>query len=100
VTTELDPEGGLLRLSVEDNGCGIAAEALPHIFEAFYSSKGSEGTGLGLSVTDKIVKEHRGTIQVSSEEGKGSTFVVELPYATRFPPDQPGTSQASRGPDR
>lgn len=95
VSTALDQEMGLLRLSLQDNGCGIGAEALPHIFEAFYSSKGSAGTGLGLAVTEKIVKDHKGTIQVTSEEDQGSTFVIELPYATRRPPtSQRGLGQA------
>ncbi len=85
VRSALDESRRMLELSVQDNGSGISAEVLPHIFEAFYSSKGSEGTGLGLAVTDKIVKEHMGTIEVESEEGKGTTFIMHLPYSTEAP---------------
>ena len=85
------PEGGLLRVAVEstddppgvrvavaDNGQGIAAEALPHIFEFLYTTK-EQGTGLGLFVCDEIVRHHGGEIAVESVEGAGTTFTVWLP---------------------
>ncbi len=65
---------------VQDTGRGIPKEELERIFEPFYTRK-DEGTGLGLSITRQIVQEHNGTIQVTSEEGKGTCFSVFLPAA-------------------
>ncbi len=64
---------------IEDNGPGIPKEVLPHIFEAFFTTKGSKGTGLGLAITKKIIEEHKGKIFVESEEGKGTKFTIKLP---------------------
>ncbi len=71
-------------LTVQDNGPGIKAEHLPHVFDRFYRvdkarSRDSGGTGLGLSIVRQIVLLHGGNIRAESEEGKGSRFVVELP---------------------
>jgi len=66
-------------IDVVDQGCGMDEETMQSIFQPFYSKKGSKGTGLGLSVTKKIVEEHGGRIQVTSKEGKGSTFTIILP---------------------
>ncbi len=66
-------------IHVTDTGCGISPETLPRLFDAFSSTKGSRGTGLGLACCQKIVKEHGGAIECSSEPGKGSTFTVFLP---------------------
>ena len=63
---------------VEDDGIGMDQEKMEKIFEEFYSGKGSDGTGLGLFVADKIVREHGGKIEVLSSPGKGSTFRVIL----------------------
>jgi signal transduction histidine kinase len=68
-----------LRLTVEDNGTGIAPDKLREIFRPFLSTKGARGTGLGLAVSRKIVREHGGDIEVASEVGKGSTFTIRLP---------------------
>jgi signal transduction histidine kinase len=65
-------------LSVRDNGLGIPAEQMTHIFEPFYTTK-SEGTGLGLAISYGIVERHGGTIEVSSQPDQGTTFVVRLP---------------------
>jgi len=62
-----------------DNGHGIKEEDQEKLFHEFFSTKGSQGTGLGLSVTHSIISEHGGSIQCNSEVGKGSTFTVELP---------------------
>jgi signal transduction histidine kinase len=72
------------RIEVSDTGAGIPADALPYVFERFYRadparSRTVEGTGLGLAVVRNIVRVHNGWITVSSEQGKGSTFVVEIP---------------------
>ncbi|MDP2799680.1 MAG: ATP-binding protein, partial [Deltaproteobacteria bacterium] len=64
---------------VSDNGCGMDEEVKDKIFASFFSTKGGVGTGLGLLVTQKIIKEHGGTISVKSEPGEGSTFTIRLP---------------------
>jgi two-component system, NtrC family, sensor kinase len=67
-------------ISIADSGCGIAPEALPRIFDPFYTSKPiGRGTGLGLAIAYRIVSKHHGRIEVSSEVGVGSTFRVVLP---------------------
>lgn len=68
-----------VEISVEDTGRGIPASDLPHVFEPFFTTKGPRGTGLGLSISWGIVNAHGGTIEASSEEGKGSRFTVRLP---------------------
>jgi signal transduction histidine kinase len=65
-------------LSVEDSGLGISEEDLPKIFEPYFTTK-DNGTGLGLTITFKIVREHGGEITVSSRPGQGSTFAIHLP---------------------
>ncbi len=88
------PEGGIITLSlfregdwacmvVADTGIGISPQDLPHIFDRFYRvdkarSKASGGTGLGLAIVKGIVERQGGTVAVTSEEGKGSTFTVRL----------------------
>jgi len=83
------PDGGTLafiveakddevHISVEDSGTGIAEEDLSKIFEPYYTTK-DMGTGLGLTITFKIVKEHEGEISVVSKPGYGSTFTISLP---------------------
>lgn len=77
-------DGGKLRVEVEDDGCGIAPEHMPRIFEAFYTTKtGDLGTGLGLFLTRAIVRRHGGEVEVSSEQGRGTLISVSLPAATR-----------------
>jgi CheY-like chemotaxis protein len=76
---ELKP-GPYLRLTVKDSGRGMPEEVLEHIFDPFFTTKGQgEGTGLGLSVVHGILKHHGGSIQATSEPGKGSKFQVYLP---------------------
>jgi two-component system, NtrC family, sensor kinase len=68
------------QIQVEDTGRGIAPEELGRIFEPFYSTKGTRGTGLGLAVTWGIIEGHSGTIEVDSEPGKGTCFSIRLPF--------------------
>jgi heavy metal sensor kinase len=91
------PEGGVVKviveienrhavLRVEDNGAGIPADALPHLFERFYRvdkarSRQMGGVGLGLAIVKSIVTAHGGQVMVDSAEGKGSRFRVDLPMA-------------------
>ena len=70
---------GSIEYRVQDNGCGMNAEVKKNIFQQFFSTKGSEGTGIGLMITKKIVDEHHGEITVESEEGIGSTFIIRIP---------------------
>ena len=62
-----------------DNGCGIPKENLRRLFDIFYTTKGSQGTGVGLSMAYRIVKDHNGDINVESEIGKGTRFTVSMP---------------------
>ena len=65
---------------MRDDGCGIPPEILPRIFEPFLTTKETgRGVGLGLAVSHSIIERHSGKIQVQSELGKGTTFVVTLP---------------------
>ena len=64
---------------VTDNGTGIPEPEIASIFQIFSSSKGARGTGLGLPVSQKIVREHGGQIVVTSRVGQGSQFAIELP---------------------
>lgn len=69
-----------IKFEVTDNGMGMGKDAQEKIFSALFSTKGEKGTGLGLLVTEKIVKENGGTLSVESELGKGTTFTMYLPY--------------------
>lgn len=84
------PEGGTINLktearesgitiSVKDDGIGINTQDIDSIFDPFFSTKAVKSTGLGLSISHTIIKEHGGSIAVSSEPGKGTTFTIILP---------------------
>jgi two-component system NtrC family sensor kinase len=79
VTTFLDNHGYICFI-VEDNGIGMNKEVREKIFSSFFSTKGAKGTGLGLLVTQKLIEEHQGNIQVISKEGQGTVFTIRLPY--------------------
>jgi signal transduction histidine kinase len=67
-------------IEITDNGCGIAPEVLPRVFEPFFTTRSvGEGSGLGLSVAWGIAAEHGGRIEVESTPGQGSRFRVSLP---------------------
>lgn len=72
-------EPGAVCIAVSDTGTGIPAENLAKIFEPLFTTKGDKGTGIGLSVSKKIVTNHNGQLRVESTVGKGSTFTVILP---------------------
>lgn len=70
-------------ISIADDGAGISADNLPHIFERFWQAKGSDlrGAGLGLSIVKEIVDAHGGRLWAESEVGVGTTFYFTLPLA-------------------
>jgi signal transduction histidine kinase len=76
---ERAPDGQAVRFAVCDDGCGIPPEHLEQLFDMFFSTKGSKGTGLGLAVSQKIVQEHGGVLRVESTVGEGTTFTIEIP---------------------
>jgi PAS domain S-box-containing protein len=71
-------EDDMVEIQISDTGLGIPSEILPRIFDPFFTTK-EQGSGLGLSVTYGIVREHGGTINVDSRPGEGSTFIIQLP---------------------
>jgi heavy metal sensor kinase len=107
------PAGGEVRVSLEaqesqavltiaDTGCGIPPNHLPHIFDRFYRVGGAgpeaspeKGLGLGLSFVAWIVKAHQGTVQVESEQGKGTRFTVTLPLAAESVPAAAAMDEAA-----
>lgn len=72
--------GDIIKFEVSDTGTGMDGAVLQKIFTSFFSTKGHRGTGLGLMVTQKLIEEHRGRIDVASELDKGTTFTVRLPF--------------------
>jgi len=79
IKTRMDSDNQIC-LEVQDNGCGMDADTQAQLFNPMFSSKGGKGTGLGLLVTEKLVEEHRGSIDTRSQLGQGTTFIVRLPY--------------------
>jgi signal transduction histidine kinase len=72
--------GDMVEVAVTDSGQGIAADVLPKVFDPFFTTKPvGHGTGLGLSVSYGIVKNHGGDIDVVSQPGQGTTFTIRLP---------------------
>jgi len=91
VSTQTDP--GQVTIIVEDTGCGVPEESLPHVFDRFYRvdkarSREMGGTGLGLSICKEIVELYGGDISVTSQEGEGSSFKVTLPVSPLLHPGQ------------
>jgi CheY-like chemotaxis protein len=80
--------GKYVRISIQDNGCGIPAEVLPKIFDPYFTTK-ENGSGLGLATAYSIVTKHHGHISADSIVGQGSTFHVHLPASEMSPVTQP-----------
>jgi heavy metal sensor kinase len=101
VTLSVKPAGRSVQVIVEDTGCGIPPEHLPHIFDRFYRVPGQQhsverGLGLGLSFSSWIVKAHGGTINATSKPGEGTKFTVTLPAA----PERLRRNTVQPGPQR
>lgn len=84
--------GGKLSIAVSDSGGGIDPNDLDKIFQPFFSAKKGKGIGLGLSITERIIKNHGGTIAVQSQLGRGTTFTIHLPLAHQVEPGLEGVS--------
>jgi signal transduction histidine kinase len=94
--TELSP-GEWVRITVKDSGMGIRPEHIPHIFEPFFTTKPvGQGTGLGLAQVYGIIKQHDGFIDVKSQPGAGTTFVIYLPALTEHQLSEPVISSTAR----
>ncbi|MFW5864009.1 MAG: ATP-binding protein [bacterium] len=79
IKTRLSDDQRYIFVDIIDNGMGIDHETQGKIFNLFFSTKGGKGTGIGLSVTRKVIEKHGGRIDVESEEGKGTTFTLRMP---------------------
>ena len=84
ITTKLSGEEAI-ELIIRDDGAGIPAEHLPHIFEPFYTTKEAGGSGLGLAISENIIERHGGKIEVNSLVGQGTTFRIVLPIESQRP---------------
>ncbi|MDO1449438.1 tetratricopeptide repeat protein [Rhodocytophaga aerolata] len=83
-------KGSFLQIAVADNGIGIPSDQVPFVFERFFQASNGkvrdiEGSGIGLSLTKELVEIHQGSIEVSSQPGQGTTFLVQLPVTTNAP---------------
>jgi|YelNatPaOPRAMG01_1025707.scaffolds.fasta_scaffold00546_14 two-component system NtrC family sensor kinase len=88
ITTRHVPDEQAVEIEFTDTGHGIKEEDLDRIFDPFFTTKEvGHGTGLGLAISYGIVKEHRGTITVQSQEGQGATFTIRLPVTTEQEPN-------------
>lgn len=88
IGTTFDAEAHEVTVTIADNGPGIPSDQQSTVFEAFVSSKGQRGTGLGLAVSRKIVEEHDGRLELESSEGEGATFRVILPVDAQVDPSE------------
>jgi len=79
ITFETLEQDGELVFNIQDNGTGMDSDTLEKAFNLFFSTKGTKGTGFGLFITDNIIKQHGGTIQVKSARGKGTQFCIRIP---------------------
>ncbi len=86
VTMAMDRSAERVEIRVEDCGCGMSSETVARAFEPFFSTKGVEGNGLGLSIAKGIVERHGGSIQIASAVGRGTTVTISLPIVLRDVP--------------
>lgn len=79
---------------------GMSREVREKALTLFFSSKGTGGTGLGLFIANKIARSHGGTIEIESEAGEGSRFIITMPRNPKLPPDREDTASAKRADSR
>jgi signal transduction histidine kinase len=85
VTVSVGRAGDFAEITVTDNGPGVPADRREEIFKPFVSSKGSKGTGLGLPVSRKTLREHGGDLIVADADGGGTRFVLRIPHRSGEP---------------
>jgi len=93
VRVRLSQNGARHVIDIQDNAGGIPEEVLKKLFQPFFSTKGSKGTGLGLAVAVKVAQENKGALSVESKVGEGSTFTFALPVVSE-PPATPATADS------
>jgi len=93
-------EDAAVRLTVSDNGIGMTEEVRRRCLEPFFTTKGTAGTGLGLAMVQGIVKRHNGTVEIESQLGHGTTFIIHLPLKQKqlpaIPPEVPALARSLR----
>ena len=87
ITTQHSLKRNRFQISFKDTGVGVPNDKLSNLFEPFFTTKKGKGVGLGLSVVYGIIQEHGGSIDAISEEGKGTTFEIELPMKNKTKKD-------------
>ncbi len=91
LTIKADADESFVILTISDNGCGISPQNINRIFTPFYTTK-SSGTGLGLMIVERIMREHGGSLAWNSEVNQGTSFVLSFPRHFRFVPGLPQSS--------
>ena len=100
VTISTETRSNRFILTVQDNGCGISAQDLPYIFDAFYqcnSSSRTAGSGIGLSLVKQLVEAMNGAVSVESQENSGTSFTVDLPLSQSVNQIMPLTEKPAIG---
>ena len=82
ITLTTEQQGSQLKIKNQDTGHGISEDDIQNLFDPFFTTKAQQGTGLGLSVSYGIIRDHGGDIEVKSELDKGTTFTINLPIKT------------------
>jgi len=82
ITLTTEQQGSQLKIKIQDTGHGISEDDIENLFDPFFTTKAQQGTGLGLSVSYCIIRDHGGDIEVKSELDKGTTFTINLPIKT------------------
>ena len=98
IVSRLDESGKAVQVLISDNGCGIPKAHMDRVFDPFFTTKEvDKGTGLGLYITYNIVTRHNGTIEIDSEEGKGTTVIVTLPTKNEVEAKEQGDATLDLG---
>ena len=98
ITIRTYRDDGYVVLEIGDTGTGMTEEVRRRCLEPFFTTKGEHGTGLGLSMVYGILQRHQGTIDIETEVGKGTTFIIRLPVQTAQPQSEPKAHTSECGP--